>query len=61
MVAEDKKKTARVELRIYQDEREKLRSLATRYGISMTSLVCMLVNKEWEKRNPGSDQGQKSL
>ena len=45
------KKTVPVTMRLTPLEKRKLEEIAERLGLSKTSMVCMLVNKEWERQN----------
>ena len=45
------KKTVPVTMRLTPLEKQKLEEIAERLGLSKTGVVCMLVNKEWEKQN----------
>lgn len=44
-------RTVPVTMRLTLLEKQKLEEIAERLGLSKTSMVCMLVNKEWERQN----------
>ena len=44
-------RTVPVTMRLTPLEKQKLEEIAERLGLSKTSMVCMLVNKEWERQN----------
>ena len=44
-------RTLPVTMRLTPLEKQKLEEISERLGLSKTSMVCMLVNKEWEKQN----------
>lgn len=45
------KKTVPVTMRLTPLEKQKLEEIAERLGLSKTSMICMLINTEWEKMN----------
>ncbi len=44
-------RTVPVTMRLTPVEKQRLEEISERLGLSKTSMVCMLVNKEWEKQN----------
>lgn len=44
-------RTVPVTMRLAPLEKQKLEEISERLGLSKTSMVCMLVNKEWERQN----------